>query len=299
MQPGDNQGEEGGDSSLYAMSAAFSSSVQLDQNNMMRGGFDESSYELGQEEATVDSASISSQTLSYNSQYMGSYPPVGWYAPPLPPTSSQYNYHHPSAHQSMYPAYHVPPAYSHGAHRAQYQHLQYPSNDSSMPRHGMAKSNFIHEGNEDLRYALTGDRLRGFRSALYFVRKNPSATLFDIDGKFVFPTSSVTKPSYQPHCTSLLHLHFFVITKGFISEMAKADEGASRFVQRRLQIGTDTERRLALQAALRSFSDLWPDPFGNFMLQGLLDYGSTEMREELMTAVFAADVVDMTLNMHG
>ena len=35
------------------------------------------------------------------------------------------------------------------------------------------------------------------------------------------------------------------------------------------------------------------------MLQGLLEYGSAEMREELMTAVFAADVIDMTLNMHG
>lgn len=86
---------------------------------------------------------------------------------------------------------------------------------------------------------------------------------------------------------------------GFIAEVAKADEGASRFVQRRLQSGKENEKRLALQAALRSFSDLWPDPFGNFMLQGLLDFGSAEMREELMTAVFAADVVDMTLDMNG
>ena len=70
-------------------------------------------------------------------------------------------------------------------------------------------------------------------------------------------------------------------------------------MQRRLQSSKENEKRLALQAALRSFSDLWPHPFGNFMLQGLLEYGSAEMREELMTAVFAADVIDMTLNMHG
>ena len=87
--------------------------------------------------------------------------------------------------------------------------------------------------------------------------------------------------------------------QGFIAEIAKADEGGSRFVQRRLQNGKETEKRLALKAALRSFSDLWPDPFGNFMLQGLIEVGSAEMREELMTAVFAAGVVDMTLNMHG
>ena len=86
---------------------------------------------------------------------------------------------------------------------------------------------------------------------------------------------------------------------GFITEIAKADEGASRFVQRRLQSGTETERRRALQAALHNFSDLWQDPFGNFKLQGILEFGSADMREELMTAVYAADVVDMTLNMHG
>ena len=86
---------------------------------------------------------------------------------------------------------------------------------------------------------------------------------------------------------------------GFIADIAKADESASRFVQRRLQSGTETERRLALQAALHNFSDLWQDPFGNFMLQGILEFGSADMREELMTAVYAADVVDMTLNMHG
>lgn len=104
-------------------------------------------------------------------------------------------------------------------------------------------------------------------------------------------------PAIISHLRWSFHLSCTII--GFIAEIARADEGASRFVQGRLKSGTETEKRLALQAALRSFSDLWPDPFGNFMLQGLLDYGSTEMREELMTAVFAADVVDMTLNMHG
>lgn len=104
---------------------------------------------------------------------------------------------------------------------------------------------------------------------------------------------------YQPGCTDFMFMTIICTIKGFIAEIAKADEGASRFVQRRLQAGKEAEKRLALQAALRSFSDLWPDPFGNFLLQGLLDYGTAEMKEELMTAVFAADVVDMTLNMHG
>mmetsp|Transcript_27337 Transcript_27337/g.44412 ORF Transcript_27337/g.44412 Transcript_27337/m.44412 type:complete len:513 (-) Transcript_27337:312-1850(-) len=263
----DNQEEDY--SSPYAMTAAYYPEAQSGHNHMMRGGGNdesqnESSYEFGSEHAAADSRSMPPQALAYDNQYMGAYPPVGWYAAPLPPTSSQYNYHHPTAHHSMmYPAYHVPSAYSSAT--TQYQHLQYPTIEESPSRYGRVKADFSNANEGD--FVRTGDRQRDLRSALYYVRKNPSATLFDIDG--------------------------------FIAEIAKADEGGSRFVQRRLQNGKETEKRLALQAALRSFSDLWPDPFGNFMLQGLLEVGSAEMREELMTAVFAAGVVDMTLNMHG
>ncbi len=289
-----NQGDEEEDRSLYAMTAAYYSSHSYTGHNMMRGN-DESSYassfELSREDGTADSTSMPPQVLAYNNQYMGaSYPPVGWYASPLPPTSSHYNYHHPTAHHPMYPAYHVPSTYS-SAPSAQYQHLHYPSNNESPARHGRVKADY--ESNED--FILTGDRQRDLRSALYYVRKNPSATLHDIDGKSLFDFDS----SNQADCTDFMFMIIIRTIIGFIAEIAKADEGASRFVQRRLQAGKEAEKRLALQAALRSFSDLWPDPFGNFMLQGLLEFGSAEMREGLMTAVFAADVVDMTLNMHG
>ncbi|KAL7440643.1 hypothetical protein ACHAXM_008489 [Skeletonema potamos] len=279
MQTAVNQEEEEDNSRQHAMTATYYASAQSG-HDMMRGGNDESSYELGLEDSTVTSTSIPPQTLAYNNQYMGGYPPAGWYAAPLPPTS-HYNYHNPNAQQSMYPAY--PPAYyGPSAPAAQYHHLHYPSNDASSPRQGRAKASFSNEGDEDLQFALTGDRQRDLRNVLYYY--------FYID------------PCHQSGCTNpwvVSHEHIHVDGTGFIAEIAKADEGASRFVQRRLQSGKENEKRLALQAALRSFSDLWPDPFGNFMLQGLLEYGSADMREELMTAVFAADVVDMTLDMNG
>lgn len=177
-----NQDEE--DRSLYAMTVAYYSSHSHSGHNVMRGGTDESSslassFDLSREDVTADSSSMPPQALAYNNQYMGAYPPVGWYAPPLPPTSSHYNYH-PAAHHPMYPAYHVPSSYS-SAPSAQYQHMQYPSNNEYPTRLGRAKVDYFNESNED--FILTGDRQRDLRSALYYVRKNPSATLHDIDGK--------------------------------------------------------------------------------------------------------------------
>lgn len=181
-----NQDEEE-NRSLYAMTAAYYSSHSYTGNNVMRGGTDESSsslassFDLSREDVTADSASMPPQALAYSNQYsMGAYPPVGWYAPPLPPTSSHYNYHPTAHHPPMYPAYHVPPSYS-SAPSAQYQHMQYPPNNEYLTRHGRVKVDYLNENNED--FILTGDRQRDLRSALYYVRKNPSATLHDIDGK--------------------------------------------------------------------------------------------------------------------
>ncbi len=178
-----NQDEEE-NRSLYAMTVAYYSSHSYTGNNVMRGGTDESSslassFDLSREDVTADSASMPPQALAYNNQYMGAYPPVGWYAPPLPPTSSQYNYHPSAHHPPMYPAYHVPSSYS-STPSAQYQHMQYPPNNYP-PRHGRVRVDYLNENNED--FILTGDRQRDLRSALYYVRKNPSATLHDIDGK--------------------------------------------------------------------------------------------------------------------
>jgi hypothetical protein len=174
--------EEDDSSQKHAMTATYYASASAQSgHNMMRGGDVESSFELGLEDATVNSStSIPPQMLAYNNQYMGAHPPVGWYAAPLPPTS-HYNYHNPTAHQSMYPAYSA--YYGPSAPAAQYHHLQYPSNDASPPRQVRAKASFSNEGDEDLKFTLTGDRQRDLRSVLYYVRKNPSATLFDIDGK--------------------------------------------------------------------------------------------------------------------
>ena len=163
QQMKDNQEEEDY-SSPYAMTTAYYSAAQ-------------SGHNIGLEQA-ADSRLMppQAQASAYDNQYMGAYPPVGWYAAPLPPASSQYNYHPTAHHSMMYPPYHVP----YSSATTQYQHLQY---EESQIRYGRVKADFSNESSEG-DFFRTGDRQRDWRSALYYARKNPSATLFDIDGKY-------------------------------------------------------------------------------------------------------------------
>ena len=84
-----------------------------------------------------------------------------------------------------------------------------------------------------------------------------------------------------------------------IPDVARADEGASRFIQKRLKVGNIEEKKLGMAAALSNIEDLWGDHFGNFMLQGLFEFGTKEMKQELMEAIYGQDVVALCLHMHG
>ena len=84
-----------------------------------------------------------------------------------------------------------------------------------------------------------------------------------------------------------------------IPDIARADEGAARFIQRRLKLGSIEEKRLGLTTALASIDELVCNHYGNFMLQGLFEFGTAEMKEELMDAIYGQDVVALCLHMHG
>ncbi len=84
-----------------------------------------------------------------------------------------------------------------------------------------------------------------------------------------------------------------------IADLACFDETSSRFIQKRLRLGTDEERSLALATALSSFDRLWRDQNGNFLIQGLFECGSTAEKKELMEAIYGQDVVTLCLHIHG
>jgi hypothetical protein len=64
-------------------------------------------------------------------------------------------------------------------------------------------------------------------------------------------------------------------------------------------LGTIDERRLGLKAALSSLDELWTDQYGNFLLQGIFEFGTHDMKRELMDALYQQDVEALCLHIYG
>ena len=66
--------------------------------------------------------------------------------------------------------------------------------------------------------------------------------------------------------------------KGRIIEIAK-DRDGSKFIQRRLQNCCEpSEIQIVYDEAIVDIDTLWDDVYGNYILQGMLDFGTDEMR---------------------
>lgn len=105
--------------------------------------------------------------------------------------------------------------------------------------------------------------------------------------------------SHEFHQISNPLRYCHILLDSLIADLACFDETSSRFIQKRLRLGTDEERSLALATALSSFERLWRDQYGNFLIQGLFEFGSTADKKELMESVYGQDVVSLCLHMHG
>ena len=86
---------------------------------------------------------------------------------------------------------------------------------------------------------------------------------------------------------------------GLIAQALIVDEDASRFVQRRIRIGSEEEQCLALQAALASFGLLWKDFRGNFMIRALLTAGTLNMKKACVEAILKEAPVNLSMHKHG
>ena len=100
------------------------------------------------------------------------------------------------------------------------------------------------------------------------------------------------------HCSVLSFIHDDNVTSGAIAGVATDPDG-SRFVQKRIKLGSDDERKLALKEAILSITTLWQDTSGNYILQQLLEHGNQDVKKELMEAIEKEDVIALSLHMHG
>ena len=104
------------------------------------------------------------------------------------------------------------------------------------------------------------------------------------------------------HLIGSIICNLTISSTGFIPDVVKFDESASRFIQRRLRLGTVEEKTLGLKAALSDLDALCRDQFGNFLVQGLFDFGTPAIKSELMDAIYAKEegyAVELSMHMHG
>jgi hypothetical protein len=84
-----------------------------------------------------------------------------------------------------------------------------------------------------------------------------------------------------------------------ICEVACVDDGAARFIQKRLRLGTIDEKNLGLSAIFAGLDILWRNQHGSFLLQGIFEFGSNQMRKDLIDAIYDLDVVELCMHVHG
>ena len=86
---------------------------------------------------------------------------------------------------------------------------------------------------------------------------------------------------------------------GRIVEIAK-DRDGSKFIQRRLQIAEPPELVIVYDESMAAISELWNDVYGNYILQGLLELGTQEMRDGIGQKILGeGDVVFLSMKVYG
>ena len=86
--------------------------------------------------------------------------------------------------------------------------------------------------------------------------------------------------------------------KGRIVEIAK-DRDGSKFIQRRLQVVHPSEMQIVYDEAIVDIDKLWDDVYGNYILQGLLDLGTKEMRDGIGNKIMDGNVVELSTKVYG
>ena len=86
--------------------------------------------------------------------------------------------------------------------------------------------------------------------------------------------------------------------KGRLSEIGK-DRDGSKFIQRRLQFAEASEVQIAFDEALQDFDALCNDVYGNYVLQGLLERGTGDMRDQIGQKLIESDVVSLSNKIYG
>jgi pumilio RNA-binding family len=76
------------------------------------------------------------------------------------------------------------------------------------------------------------------------------------------------------------------------------DQNGSRFIQQRIEIGSEAEKEAVMAEILPAVRRLRNDVFGNYVVQKLFDFGSVKMKEDLHNTL-RGEMLQLSLQMYG
>lgn len=123
-------------------------------------------------------------------------------------------------------------------------------------------------------------------------------------GHFSEKNSELAESGHSPrlHCTSLLPPKYSSLqeVEGYIYYMAK-DQHGCRFLQRKFDEGTEEDIQTIFNEIIDHVVELMMNPFGNYLMQKLLDVCTEEQRLQILLVVTGepGKLVKISLNTHG
>jgi hypothetical protein len=131
--------------------------------------------------------------------------------------------------------------------------------------------------------AVSSPLLENFKA-----KKNRDWTALDIKGrKQVGHLQRVAKPVSDNTC----------LCTGHVVEFCQ-DQNGSRFIQQRLEVGSIPEKEVVMGEVLPAVRRLRNDVFGNYVVQKLLDFGTSKMKEDLRQTL-QGEMLQLSLQMYG
>ena len=88
-----------------------------------------------------------------------------------------------------------------------------------------------------------------------------------------------------------------VLYTGHVVEFCQ-DQNGSRFIQQRLEVGSNEEKGVVMTEVLPAVRQLRNDVFGNYVVQKLLDFGTSKMKEDLLETL-RGEMLQLSLQMYG
>ncbi|KAL7519511.1 hypothetical protein ACHAWX_004264 [Stephanocyclus meneghinianus] len=76
------------------------------------------------------------------------------------------------------------------------------------------------------------------------------------------------------------------------------DQNGSRFIQQRLEVADDIEKKAVMDEVVPSMKELQNDVFGNYVIQKLFEFGNEDMKRELKETL-KGNVLLLSLQMYG